>query len=290
MQQRLVPARMMNVHPAVFFLMLLVIVGLPVAATATPPSADVIVRKMRGAFEPQRPSIRKMVISVSAPNGSDTQWVAIKAQKSLADGKRTLLVLLDPPGEKGKALLIGEQARQSDAMWVYFPGVRRVRKILPVESYSNFFGTDFTYADLGFIDRRGSYVFRGEEERNGVKTYKVSKVSKERTYYSRIFTWVAADSLLPLEREYYDPAGKLWKVERFEKVTVIDGVPTPTLIHMKDVQEGSHSELRVSDVRFNIDIPDALFDSTNLSQASDAPLWQSLGFQTGTPGHAAEIQ
>ena len=261
---------------------------LPVAAE--PPDADTIVRKMKEVFEPEHPSVRKFVIAVKGVNGAETAWVAVKAQKTLADGKRSLLVMLEPEDAKGKALLVGETVNQPDSMWVYLPTVRRVRRIAPLESHMSFFDTDFTYADLGFIDRYGSYVFRGEEELNGVKTYKISKVSEEREYYSRIFTWVAADSMLPLKREYYDLEGKLWKVETFEKIAVVEEVATPFLVHMEDVRTGSSSEFRVSEAHYNVTLPDDLFDPANLPTVADSDVWRNLGFSTVAMTQATETK
>lgn len=270
---------------------LLVVLGLAVQpAAAAPPDADTIVQKMKEVFEPAHSSVRKFVIAVKGMHGVETEWVAVKAQKTLADGKRSLLVMLEPEDAKGKALLVGEIANQPDTMWTYLPAVRRVRRIVSLESHASFFDTDFTYADLGFIERQGSYVFHGEEDLNGVKTYKIAKVSKEREYYSRIFTWVAADSMLPLKREYYDPAGELWKVETFEKISVIEGIPTPFLVHMEDVQAGSSSEFRVSEAHYNVTLPDSLFDPAHLSKVADSDVWLNLGFSTVTKEPAPETK
>ena len=105
--------------------------------------------------------------------------------------------------------------------------------------------------------------------------YKIEEtVPKERAYYSRVLTWVSKDSKLPLQRDYYDVAGKLWKTETFEEEK-IDGVPTAIRIQMKDVQGKSTTELRVTDVRYNVDVPDALFDPLKLSTAANSPVWQS---------------
>lgn len=89
----------------------------------------------------------------------------------------------------------------------------------------------------------------------------------------RVVTWIAADSFLPLERDDYDAADALWKVERFEDITVIGGVPTPLAIVMEDKQAGTSSELRVSSVRYDAQVPDGLFDPANLPKAADHPLW-----------------
>jgi hypothetical protein len=182
----------------------------------------------------------------------------------------------EPEGLKGKSLLIAEREGQPDGMWTYWPEARRVRQLLPVESYASFLDTDFTYGDLGFVNRKGSYIYRGEKTFEGNPAYQIVLASKERRYYSRIVIWLAKDSLLPLQREYYDPQGKRWRTERFEKVSVINGVPTPLLIRMENHRANTVSEFRVSEVRYDGSLPDELFDPRRLSQAAAAPVWQSM--------------
>jgi outer membrane lipoprotein-sorting protein len=107
-----------------------------------------------------------------------------------------------------------------------------------------------------------------------VRAYKIEEVPQDQGYYSRILTWVTADSLLPLQREYYDRAGQLWKTEVFEQVTVIDGVPTPLRIRMHDRQQGTTTELQMSKVRFDVDLPNTLFQPQQLREVITSPLWQ----------------
>lgn len=242
---------------------------------AAPPEVTTIVQKMRAALDPSRPSTRKVVITVRS-EGESAEWTAYQARKEFPAGKRILTVILDPESVKGVALLIWEQKGRPEAQWMYLPVARRVRKIGPVSAYESFLNTDFTYYDLGFIglhDRGFTYL--GEETHTGVKVYKVQEVPSNPFYYSRVLAWIAADTFLPIQRDYYDPANALWKTERFEDRTVIDGVPTVLRMVMEDKQAGTSSELRVSDVRYDAKIPDELFDPTYLPKAASHPVWQS---------------
>lgn len=249
-------------------------------AAAVPPDAVEMVQRMKDALEPTRPSTRRVVLAVRGRDGEEAQWIAGKAFKQLPNGKRSLIVLLEPETLRGTALLIEERMGEPDAKWLYMPALPRVRKIIPVSADEVFLNTDFTYADLGFVSRRGTYRFLGEEERAGKRAYKVEEVPHEQWFYSRIVTWIAADSMLPLQRDYYDRAGVLWKSEYFEKVTVINGVPTPLVIRMEDRQGRTSTELQVSEVRYDVEIPDELFAPERLSQAATSPLWQGYGSQT----------
>jgi outer membrane lipoprotein-sorting protein len=244
-------------------------------AAAIPPDTMSIVNQMKTAFEPVRPSLRKMVITVSSDEGyQQARWVAGVARKRLPDGKRNLIVILEPESMRSNALLIWERGDQEDMMWLYSPAIQRVRGIVPVDAYERFFRTDFTYSDLGFVSRRGTYRFLGEATHTGVRAYKIEESPQEQWYYSRIVTWVATDSLLPLQRDYYDRAGRLWKAEFFEQVSVINGVPTPLRIRMHDVQQDSTTELHMSEVRYDVELPDALFDPQQLRETVTSSLWQ----------------
>jgi outer membrane lipoprotein-sorting protein len=264
-------------------LLLLIVVMLVFAnpsAFAESPDAKTIMQKVKEALEPADSRIQKIVISTTAATGQEVQWIAGEARKKLADGKRTLLVMLEPADIRGNSLLIGERERQADdVMWWYSPPLRRVRALVPVDTYKRFLDTDFTYADLGFVSRQGTYVLQDEEEHKGVRAYRIGFVPQEPWYYSRIITWVAVDSLLPLQSDFYDQAGRLWKQEFFEEVTLINDKPTPLRIRMHDVQKDTSTEFRVSDIRTDVDIPDELFDPEHLSRVVEAPVWQRFSSQ-----------
>lgn len=254
-----------------------IFMGAPSKTLAQDPVMDVI-KKMKEVFEPVRPSTRKVNITMTS-GGETIHWVAREAMKQFPDGKRLVMVMLEPNDVKGNAYVIWEPKDKPSAVWTYMPFLRRVRELLGVDAYEHFLGTDFTYADLGFVRLHPQYRLLGEEDHGGKKTYKIEEsVPKERAYYSRVITWVSKGSMLPIQRDYYDVAGTLWKTELFEEEK-IDGVPTPIRIQMKDLQGKSSTEIRVSDVRYNVEVPDALFDPMKLPTAAGSPVWQSANAQ-----------
>ena len=246
-------------------------------AVAEPPEVTTIINKMKDSIEPARPSRSRMVITVHS-EGETVEWTGHQARKQLADGKHILTVILEPESVRGVALLVWEPKDQPEVQWIYLPAVRRVRKLIPVSAFESFFNTDFTFYDLGFIalNDRG-FALLGEDTEGSRRVYKVQEVPRNPYYYSRVVTWVAEDSFLPLHRDYYDGAGALWKIERFENVTTIDGVPTPLRIVMEDKQAGTSSELRFSSVRYDVAVPDELFDPKNLPKAAAHPSWRAGG-------------
>src|SRR5215510_7677131 len=235
-------------------------------SVAQDPTMDVV-KKMKEVFEPIRPSTRRVVLTVNS-EGETVQFVAGQARKQLPDGKRMVMVLLAPKDLKGNNYLVWEPTdTKPSAVWMWVPFLRRIREFTTVDAYEHYLGSDFTFADMGFVRLHPNYRLLGEEEHGGKQTYKIEEtVPKERAYYSRVVTWVDKGTLLPVQRDYYDPAGTLWKTETFE-VETIDGVPTPIRIEMKDLQGKTSTVQQIDNVKYDVTLPDAFFDPLKLPVA-----------------------
>jgi hypothetical protein len=244
---------------------------------AAPPDGTALVAKMKEALEPPKASLRQLKLSISGEDGGTTQWTLAQARKTL-DGKgRMLTVLLTPKEERGVAsLLIDGDKKTPPERALYIPTIRRVRTLTPAGAYEPVLGSDFFYADLGFVSLRDKYRLIGSEKHGGKDAFKIEQTPESPWYYSKIVSWIDAATSLPLERDYYDPAGQLWKVETFEDVTTIDGQPVATKIKMQDKQSGGASEIVVSNLRFGVDLPDALFERGSLPAAGASPVWNGL--------------
>lgn len=247
----------------------------PAPVLAAPPEVMTIVEQMKAVFEPAQPRASDVTITVSGDGEQTMTWTGRQVRKRFPDGKRTLLLMQTPDYLKGTALLIAEREEEGkavrDTMWMYLPAIDRVRQIVPVETYQRFLDTDFTYADLGFVSRQGQYRLLGEEEHTGKHAYKIECVPTDTWYYSRIITWVTTDAMLPLQRDYYDVAGRLWKTLLFKQVMVVNDIPTPLVMEMRDVQQNTHTTFRMDHVRYTEDIPDSLFDPAHLRTTVSVP-------------------
>jgi hypothetical protein len=257
---------------------MIMLLGLSLAAPlrAAPPDAKTLAGRMKRALEPDAPSLRKVTLTVSQ-EGTTSQVTLGQARAKVAGGPRILTVVLAPADLRGTAYLVKEEpAGPNDRLWIYLPAIGRVRTVVSPEAFSAFLNSDFTYADLGFVNLRARYSVVGEATVDGTHAYRLESVPSQQWYYSRIVTAVAADSALPVERKFYDPASQLWKVEKFHEVATIDGVPTVLDVEMDDVQAKSRSELVVTDLEYGGQVPDALLDPAGLPHAAASPVWTAL--------------
>jgi len=245
------------------------------------PDAATIVEQMKQALEPPRSSLRKVALTVRQGKETVTVHLGV-ALSSGGDGGRLLAVVLAPAELQGTAFLIKEErARPSDTTWMYVPTIRRVRSLVSPEAYSAFLNSDFAFSDLGFTSTRSAVTLEGEDTRAGVHVYRLSAVPAQNWYYSKVETTVAVDTHLPIERRYFDPAGGLWKVERWEHVVAINGIPTALSVTMEDVQAKSSSTIAVTDLAYDATVPPALLEPGNMPSAATSPVWGALQAPVG---------
>jgi hypothetical protein len=243
-------------------------------AAGAPPDVGTLVARMKAALEPPASSVRLLTLSISAEDGGTTRWSLAQARKTVDGQARILNVLLAPAGSRGITSLIIDGTPPKTAL--YIPAVRRVRTLVPLDGYETVLGSDFTYFDLGFVRRQDRYTFAGAEQRNGKDAWKIEQIPSSPWYYSKIVTWIDRTTSLPIERDYYGPSRQLWKVETFDNVVTIDGRAVALKVTMQDRQTGGTSVIDVSNLRFGVELPDALFERAGLRRAADAPIWAGL--------------
>jgi len=254
-----------------------ILCGAGFAWSADPPSADQIVQQMKAALEPPKASVRTMTLTFD-DRGTRTAFGLVQARKRLADGDRSLTVLLEPEGARGIAYLMAATSGSEPAEWLYVPYVQRTRKLVPAENYQSFMDTDFTYADLGLLPADTRNTLLGTEQVDGKKAYKVESIpgsTVKQWYYSRSVTWVDADTLLPLRREYFSPAGDLFKTATFGSVTRVDGIPTPLETTITNVGSNTSTTLLVTSVSYDANVPDSMFAPEGLRSIADSDYWKS---------------
>jgi hypothetical protein len=241
--------------------------------SAAAPDASLIMQKSASALNAAVMGTRKMVIIIKDGDKITSEWTARKATKDFDDGKRALMVLLEPEELKGNAYLFWQPKDKPILEWIYSPAVRRVRSLTAIIAYNPFMGTDFTWADFGIRDPGGEHKFIGETVKAENTFYKIETIPKENWYYSRIVSYISMDNFLPVQREYYDNTGKIWKVKTFENVVVLKNIPMPLLIRMQDKVYNQSTELIISDVCFDAPyIKKEMFDPKKLSEAAFSPV------------------
>ncbi len=113
-----------------------------------------------------------------------------------------------------------ENEAQDDEQYIFIPALRRVRTIGTSGGESKtgaFLGSDFTYADLGSLDRSNFNArIIGDDSIDGEDFYIVEFTAKDDEVisnygYSKVVRWIHKENATSRQSEYYDADGNLIK-------------------------------------------------------------------------------
>jgi hypothetical protein len=246
------------------------------SAVAAEPDVATIVKHMKQGLEGPNDAVRFVTLKVIGNGSTMAEWKMAQANGNANGSHWILTVVLAPSDAKAMASLDKQKPHATSTFrYTYLPATKRVLEFSPVQGYDTFFATDFTYQDLGFVALGGGgEKLIGTEMHDGKKAYKLEDHPINSPYYSKVISYVATDTMLPIERDFYDRAGRLYKTERCT-VESVNGVPTITKIVMNNVNTGGSSELTVTKVVSGKQPPADLFDPKGLPTVSDHPFWKT---------------
>ncbi|HPC72494.1 MAG TPA: outer membrane lipoprotein-sorting protein [Treponema sp.] len=160
----------------------------------------------------------------------------IKAySKTEADGTtKQSLIFLSPADVRDTRFLTIDykDPAKDDEQYIYIPALRKVRTIGTSGGESKtgaFLGSDFTFADIGALDRKDFTVkLLGPDTMEGRQYAKVEYTAKSpqvvKNYgYSKIVRWIDLEHATTKQSEYYDASGKLVKRLVIQNQRLVDG-------------------------------------------------------------------
>ena len=173
-----------------------------------------------------------------------------------------------PTNVSGAAYLVRERAgNPEDDMFVFLPGVGRVRHITGAFASGSLLGTDFSYADAKIIqntftgaDGKLEAASEVDQRPTHVLTLTPTKKMKNPTY-SLVRMWLDQKTCVPLKADFYQgdklrkqltasasaltQSGKFWYLSQFE---------------MNDLKEGSKTQIKFGNVEGDVKASAAMFD------------------------------
>jgi outer membrane lipoprotein-sorting protein len=187
------------------------------------------------------------------------------------DQYKLLLRFESPRDVRNTGLLVWENETGDADQWLYLPAFRRVKRIPASGKKNRFMGTDFAYEDL----RRASfklhdYELIGSETLDGRDMFIVearpnSETVAEDSGYSKRRFWIDKERFTTLKVEFYDKAGRLWKVQTNRDFVNLEGtVWAPDEIEMRDVQNNTKTIVTIEERKVNQGLGAHLFTEVEL--------------------------
>lgn len=187
--------------------------------------------------------------------------------KSWSQGdKKSFTEYLSPAREKGTKML-----KLESNLWIYSPATDRTIQISGHMLRQSVMGSDLSYEDM-MESRKLTDIYSAKvaaediiEGRNCWVVELNAKV-KDAAYQSRKL-WVDKEKYVPLQEELYAKSGQLLKKTSLRDVKKIDGRWFPMTIIFKDMlKEGEGTEFRMTNIKFNENIPDYIFSKAALKK------------------------
>ena len=189
---------------------------------------------------------------------------------------RFVIHITAPANVAGASYLLRERAgNPEDDMFVYLPGVSRVRHITGAFANGSLLGTDFSYADAKLIQNTftgadGKLEADSQIEQRPVYVMTLSPGKKlKNPAYSMVRLWLDQKTCVPLKADFYQgeklrkqltasvgaltQSGKFWYLSQFD---------------MSDLQEGTRTQIKFGNVDGDAKATPLLFDPNNFYKAN----------------------
>ncbi len=181
-------------------------------------------------------------------------------RRDLKDGgDQNYLVVFDQPADvRNTAFLVKKHTSRDDDRWLYMPGLDLVKRIAASDERTSFVGTHFFYEDISgrHPSEDTHQLLETTDTEYVVKSTPKSKKGVEFAHYT---LRINKKTFLPSTVEYVNAQGKVYRRIETVKVDDVQGTPTITRLKVSDVESGGYTLSDVSNVQYDLGIPDDIF-------------------------------
>ena len=230
-----------------------------------------------------RDRTRRMKITIHDRRGGQrVRDLSMRTLREEGSDDKILAVFGSPPDIRGTAFL-QFQHREADAdQWLYLPALRRVRRITSSVKDESFMGTDFSYRDMELLtdviewrasEARATLLPEGSSGEPATHRISLEPLGRD-IGYQRIVITLTSDDLVLRGMDFFRPGdedGKPSKRLALEAVRSVGRVPTAHRMVMRQTEEDTFTEVEISGVVYDQDLPSDLFTKRSLERGLDLP-------------------
>ena len=233
-----------------------------------------IIQKARDKQFPANSVAQMKMIMINKRGDERTREIKTWRKLTENNESRSLAQFLSPPDVKGTKFLVIEHIKGQNEVFIYFPSMKKVRRIAGEQKNTSFMGSDFTYADMEGQEADKSTHTLLRTETHGTPAGKKLEchvietvpLDPEEFQYSKIISWVEKDRLILWKSEFYDNEGRLLKILDVAEVKRIAEIDLPVDFSMTNVQKNHKTVIKIDDFQVALDIPDSTFEKRQLKR------------------------
>jgi len=194
-------------------------------------------------------------------------WQRSMSMRSWSEGDKLSLVrITEPKKDAGNGTLLND-----NDMWSYSPKINRIIKIPSSMMSQGWMGSDFSNKDISkstdILDQY-DHTLTAQEDIDGHTVYTIEAIPHE----DAAIVWgkevlKIRDDYVLLEEQYWDQDGELIKVMRASDVAEMGGRSVARVLRMAKLETPEEwTEMTVSAIEFDLELPKGVFTLSNLSR------------------------
>ena len=222
--------------------------------------------------------ISNVVLRITDKTGKTRERHMYMLQKDMENIENVMLLFNWPADVRGVGFMMTtyqEASGKPDDQWMYFPAFRKIRRIASQDKRGAFMGSDFAYTDLDKIRVHEFTSDLAGEQRIGdrpvwvIDRVPVSQEIINKTGYYRLRLYVDKERDIVLRQDYYNIKGVKFKEQQAAKIEKIENIWTVMHAVMKDLEDGSVSDMIFQKVDYNVGLESNLFSHRILKRGID---------------------
>lgn len=238
------------------------------------------------AFAVEIPEVARVCMEKNTPASSSVQSIELRARdrsgyeqvleantywkRDANQQSRILMHFNEPVDIRGARFLIIENTPQND-MYMYMPGLFKVRKITSKRISSSILGTDFSYEDYErlhgvFTDMRSEQY--PDDVLDGRPVHIINSYPEGDSGYDKIKTYIDIETCVALKTELFEKGHQLRKTLTVspDDIRKEGDIYVPRALLMQDLRDKTETRMLIQKISTDVDLGDELFDPEQLKQ------------------------
>ena len=211
-------------------------------------------------------------LTITEKNGSTRNRTFAMSTKSFPDGvEKRHIKFLYPPEVKGTAMLIFDNLKTADEMWIYLPALKKTRRIVSSEKGKSFMNSEFTNADMSsppvsdFVHMHTAQS--GINNQFIIESKPVNEDKADEYGYSKKLSFIDMDTYRIKKMEFSDFENNIYKIIKItgfydlpEGKFLVSNMLSSNLTSMRK------SEFKMTNIADGANIDDSVFSVQNLER------------------------
>lgn len=209
-----------------------------------------------------------MTITDKKGQTRDREFIILRRDEKDGGDQKYYVYFRRPADVRGMVFMVHKHAdiNKDDDRWLYLPSLDLVKRIAASDKRTSFVGSDFLYEDVSgrSLAEDTHELIETTDELHIIKNIPKAPDTVEFAYYN---VSIDRKTFIPMKMEYFDKNDRLYRTIESEKIETIEAKQGDTMLQyptvmksvVSDLATGGKTDMRFSDIEYNIGLEDNLF-------------------------------